>query len=1162
MAGVTRTSVDIGADPADEGMDPHGATTGTTKDGRDSRHELGDKNTCYGDISCSYGGGESDSDDDDTEPDDRDVVDSLFAFPAECNATGLRPDLDIAARVKRGALSTHRHPCRRRRRHRSPPHHSRGSVSGETVSAAGSAGNTHGQRGCDRQRSATGVNDRTNGAGAEKGREEAQGGGQVRSVAAEGQRRRRRRRWRERWWVLLDAAKFAGTAPLDLSKVEADFVAVSFYKIFGYPTGLGALLIREDAASVLRKGYFGGGTVAAALAGGPFRQLRPETERRLTDGTEHFLGVLALEAGFVALRRIGGMRAVAAHTSSLARYLHAQLSSLRHGTGEPVLRFFGGWKEENSESNLNAAPAKERHVAERERPAAPLTPSPTEAPPVATAAAAAEAAGSGRSDGGRCASASNGQLFAKAAEGAGEKEERTEGRSGGGGGGGPAVVDGEEAEGTTREKVGREARAAPLAAPDVRRTKNEDSLFVGQGPVLAMGFLRPGWNGEQQHVGHSEVEKIAALENIQLRTGCFCNPGACQAALGLTDEDVREHLERGHVCWDEHDLIDGRPTGLVRVSLGWMSTWEDAAAFLAFVRKHFVNQTPLQETPESSLEAPHAGEPSPAPSAEATAPHADDEADPPHRPRRVLEAIYLYPIKSCAPQRAGDQSRRTTPSPPPSRQVSPSTATSPASRTAGGGAGDRGDGGGNGRAGVGEAAGEGRGSWPLGPSGLAYDREWALVDHRDRALRLKQVPTMCQIRPFVNLLAGTLTVSAPGMPDLFRRFRSHISNGGVDGVSSRGTGIITSEVCTGGGGGDADSGNGESGNVPMVVRVCGNRRAGVTCAASASAWFTRFLGVPCSLVRAAARAPRTAVASASEEPSGGGSSPSVGGDAGGSAAADTSSLSDERIAANGGVHNPEVGTSSRAFANEAQFLLISRASVNKVNDVIRRESGIGLGGGNRGAGDGGGGDDDGVAAGDSDEDPHQVSTAHFRPNFVVNGVRAHEEDGWQSVRIGGALRFRVTGPCSRCSMINIDPETGDTSGVALKVLAGYRRERANILFGQFLALDQPPSTPPSLPLPPYDGAARAIPGGSSRATIQGVGGGEGGGGEGGVGGKEEIAARGVGDHPGVVVGAGEVASGAGTADVRPDPAPPSGFPLGRNGWRFWVSEGMEVAVES
>ena len=33
----------------------------------------------------------------------------------------------------------------------------------------------------------------------------------------------------------------------------------------------------------------------------------------------------------------------------------------------------------------------------------------------------------------------------------------------------------------------------------------------------------------------------------------------------------------------------------------------------------------------------------------------------------------------------------------------------------------------------------GKVGWPLGPSGLAFDREWAVVDHRNRALRLKQV---------------------------------------------------------------------------------------------------------------------------------------------------------------------------------------------------------------------------------------------------------------------------------------------------------------------------------------------------------------------------------------------------------------------------------------
>lgn len=65
-----------------------------------------------------------------------------------------------------------------------------------------------------------------------------------------------------------------------------------------YPTGLGALLVRESSAHVLRKRYFGGGTLLAALADTPFRRFRPETDRRLTDGTENFLGVLSLEVSF------------------------------------------------------------------------------------------------------------------------------------------------------------------------------------------------------------------------------------------------------------------------------------------------------------------------------------------------------------------------------------------------------------------------------------------------------------------------------------------------------------------------------------------------------------------------------------------------------------------------------------------------------------------------------------------------------------------------------------------------------------------------------------------------------------------------------------------------------------------------------------------------
>ena len=69
-----------------------------------------------------------------------------------------------------------------------------------------------------------------------------------------------------RWLVLLDAAKGCATQPPDLSRHPADFVVLSYYKIFGYPCGLGALLVRRDALPLLRRKYFSGGTVAVSVA--------------------------------------------------------------------------------------------------------------------------------------------------------------------------------------------------------------------------------------------------------------------------------------------------------------------------------------------------------------------------------------------------------------------------------------------------------------------------------------------------------------------------------------------------------------------------------------------------------------------------------------------------------------------------------------------------------------------------------------------------------------------------------------------------------------------------------------------------------------------------------------------------------------------------------
>ena len=68
--------------------------------------------------------------------------------------------------------------------------------------------------------------------------------------------------------MILDTAAYVPTNPLNLTEYPADFVPISFYKMFGWPTGLGALIVRNDVLRQLvpHKLYFGGGTVTVATS--------------------------------------------------------------------------------------------------------------------------------------------------------------------------------------------------------------------------------------------------------------------------------------------------------------------------------------------------------------------------------------------------------------------------------------------------------------------------------------------------------------------------------------------------------------------------------------------------------------------------------------------------------------------------------------------------------------------------------------------------------------------------------------------------------------------------------------------------------------------------------------------------------------------------------
>ncbi|KAF5477378.1 hypothetical protein F2P56_004025 [Juglans regia] len=303
-----------------------------------------------------------------------------------------------------------------------------------------------------------------------------------------------------RWMVLIDAAKGCATQTLDLSKHPADFVVISFYKLFGYPTGLGALIARNDAAKLLKKTYFSGGTVAASIADTDFIKRREEIEELFEDGTTSFLSIASIRHGFKMLNSLT-TPSISRHTTSLTTYMRKMLLALKHENGANVCTLY--------------------------------------------------------------------------------------------------------------------------------RSDNVKVVCHGWGPIISFNLRRP----DGSWFGYREVEKLASLSQIQLRTGCFCNPGACAKYLGLSHSDLLSNIEAGHVCWDDYDVVNGKPAGAVRVSFGYMSTYEDAKKFIDFVRTSFVslpNQIGRYHLRERPSSFPDEG------------------------PGKLLaggvclKSITIYPIKSCA----------------------------------------------------------------------------------------------------------------------------------------------------------------------------------------------------------------------------------------------------------------------------------------------------------------------------------------------------------------------------------------------------------------------------------------------------------------------------------------------------------------------------------
>jgi uncharacterized protein YcbX len=107
-----------------------------------------------------------------------------------------------------------------------------------------------------------------------------------------------------------------------------------------------------------------------------------------------------------------------------------------------------------------------------------------------------------------------------------------------------------------------------------------------------------------------------------------------------------------------------------------------------------------------------------------------------------------------------------------------------------------------------------------------------------------------------------------------------------------------------------------------------------------------------------------------------------------------------------------------------------------------------------------------------------IKVENFRPNLTVSTLgkdpQPHQEDSWKSVSIpllssssvnnnkdskdDERMILSVNGPCSRCSMVNVNGNSGIMSCKVFEALKEYRKVNSHVYFGQFLSFQSFQST--------------------------------------------------------------------------------------------------------
>ncbi len=136
------------------------------------------------------------------------------------------------------------------------------------------------------------------------------------------------------WDILLEADIYAATNILSLKKVQPDYVSVSFYKIFGYPIGIGCLLVRKDKAQNFEMIEIESEDANKSLTS------QPQVKKRLQDGTINFLDIPMIKEGLEFIDKIG-MDKVQFRMEKLTNWMSAKINTIKHNNGSAVAEIYG-----------------------------------------------------------------------------------------------------------------------------------------------------------------------------------------------------------------------------------------------------------------------------------------------------------------------------------------------------------------------------------------------------------------------------------------------------------------------------------------------------------------------------------------------------------------------------------------------------------------------------------------------------------------------------------------------------------------------------------------------------------------------------------------------------------------------------------------------------